>query len=134
MSREQINPDTVFRSLDHGFSQGVCASGKRTLYVSGQVAWDAERNLVGGEDLAAQARQAFRNLRVVLDAAGAEPSDVVSLRVYIVNYKAADAEAVGTAYRETFTSEAAPATTWLGVSSLADPAFLIEVEAVAVFD
>ncbi len=130
MSKQQINPATVFRSLDHGFSQAVCATGNRTLYVSGQVAWDADRNLVGGPDLKAQARQAFRNLRAVLDSAGAAPSDVVSLRIYIVNYKPADAEAVGSAYRGFFASEGTPATTWLGVSVLADPGFLIEIEAI----
>ena len=134
MSKQQVNPATVFRSLEHGFSQAVRASGKRTLYVSGQVAWDADRNLVGGTDLKAQARHAFRNLQAVLGAAGAALSDVVSVRIYIVNYKPADAEAVGGAFRECFASEGAPATTWLGVQALADPGFLIEVEATAVFD
>jgi enamine deaminase RidA (YjgF/YER057c/UK114 family) len=62
MTKQQVNPPSVFRSLDHGFSQAVAATGNRTLYVSGQTAWDAQRNLVGEADLGAQARQAFRNL------------------------------------------------------------------------
>jgi enamine deaminase RidA (YjgF/YER057c/UK114 family) len=134
MTKEQINPPSVFRSLDHGFPQAVTATGKRTLYISGQTAWDAHRNLVGGSDLGAQARQAFRNLGAVLEAAGAQVSDVVSLRIYVVDYKPGNAVAVGTAYRQFFTPAAAPATTWVGVASLADPGFLIEVEAVAVVD
>jgi enamine deaminase RidA (YjgF/YER057c/UK114 family) len=69
-----------------------------------------------------------------LAAAGAVPSDVVSLRIYVVNYKPADAEAVGSAYRAFFASAGAPATTWIGVAALADPGFLIEVEAIAVLE
>jgi 2-iminobutanoate/2-iminopropanoate deaminase len=115
--KQQINPPSVFRSLDHGFPQAVATTGKRLLYVSGQTAWDVHRNLVGGSDLAAQARQAFSNLRKVVEAGGATLSDVVSLRIY-----------------ECFPGDAAPATTWPGVAALADPGFLIEVEATAVFD
>ena len=48
-----VNPSGLFPSLDHGFSQGVVARGTRTLYVSGQVAWDAQRRLIGGADLGA---------------------------------------------------------------------------------
>jgi enamine deaminase RidA (YjgF/YER057c/UK114 family) len=134
MAKEKINPATLFRSLDHGFSQGVLASGRRTLYVAGQVAWDADRTLIGGSDLGAQARQAFKNLGAVLNAAGATPSDVVSLRIHVVNYKPSDAAAISQAFRELFASGEAPATTWLGVAALADPGFLIEIEAVAVID
>jgi enamine deaminase RidA (YjgF/YER057c/UK114 family) len=134
MTNQQINPPSVFRSLDHGFPQAVVTNGRRALYVSGQTAWDADRQLVGGSDVGAQARQAFRNLRAVVEASGATLSDVVSLRIYVVNYKAQNADAVGTAFREFFSGEGAPATTWVGVAALADPGFLIEVEATAVFD
>ena len=51
MKKEAVNPPAVFRSLDHGFSQAVAASGGQTLYVSGQVAWDSQKRLVGGADL-----------------------------------------------------------------------------------
>jgi enamine deaminase RidA (YjgF/YER057c/UK114 family) len=134
MSSEPINPDTVFRSMDHGFSQGVIASGRRTLYVSGQTAWDREKNVVGGADLAHQARQAFRNVRAVVEAAGGALSDVVALRIYVVGYRPENAEAVGLALRECFAGSAMPACTWIGVASLAMPEFLIEVEATAVLE
>jgi enamine deaminase RidA (YjgF/YER057c/UK114 family) len=134
MTRQQINPSSVFRSRDHGFPQAVATSGKTTLYVSGQTAWDADRRLVGGSDLAAQAKQAFANLRAVVQAGGGAVSDVVSLRIYVVNYTPDKSEAIGRAFREYFASDAAPATTWVGVAALADPGFLIEVEATAVFD
>jgi 2-iminobutanoate/2-iminopropanoate deaminase len=134
VTKEQVNPTSVFRSLDHGFSQAVIASGGKTLYVSGQTAWDAHKQLIGGSDLESQARQAFRNLQAVLEAAGGTLSDVVSLRIYVVDYRPEKAEAVGTAFRHFFPGEARPASTWVGVSALADPGFLIEVEATAVLD
>jgi enamine deaminase RidA (YjgF/YER057c/UK114 family) len=134
MPKEYINPPSLFRSQDKGFSQAVAASGTRTLYVSGQTAWDANRRLVGGTDLANQARQAFRNIQTVVEASGGRMSDVVSLRIYIVDYHSEEANAVATALRESFSGPAKPATTWIGVVSLADPGFLIEIEATAVLE
>jgi hypothetical protein len=45
MPKEHINPDTLFPSLPHGFSQVIAMRGGKTLYISGQTAWDAERDL-----------------------------------------------------------------------------------------
>jgi enamine deaminase RidA (YjgF/YER057c/UK114 family) len=134
MPKEHINPPTLFASEAHGFSQAVVASGRRTIYLSGQVAWDANRQRVGGTDVGAQARQAFRNLAAALEACGARLADVVSLRIYIVGDAHDEAEAVGGALREAFGSLPKPAATWIGVASLANPGFLIEVEATAVVD
>jgi enamine deaminase RidA (YjgF/YER057c/UK114 family) len=134
VTKERINPPSVFRSLDHGFSHGVAATGRRTLYVSGQTAWDAKKQLIGASDLRAQARQALLNLRNVVEASGGTLGDVVSLRIYIVAYEAHKAEAVASAFREFFSGDATPASTWVGVAALADPGFLIEVEAIAVLD
>jgi enamine deaminase RidA (YjgF/YER057c/UK114 family) len=134
VKKEAVNPPSVFRSLAHGFSQAVIATGSKTLHVSGQTAWDSEKRLVGGADLEQQARQAFANLRSVVEAAGATMADVVSVRIYIVDYRPEKAASVGRAFRECFTGDIKPASTWVGVSALADPGFLIEVEATAVFD
>jgi enamine deaminase RidA (YjgF/YER057c/UK114 family) len=112
----------------------VIASGRRTVYVAGQTAWDAEKRLIGGSDLAAQARQAFRNLRSVVEAAGATLADVVVVRIYIVDYRPEKAEPIGRAFAESFSGVATPACTWIGVAALADPGFLVEVEATAVVD
>src|SRR6185436_7498024 len=133
MPKEYINPPSLFRSQDNGFSQAVAASGRRTLYVSGQTAWDANRQLVG-TSLADQARQAFRNVRSAVEASGGTIDDVVSVRIYIVDYRPENAEDVGGAFRDCFSGSAKPATTWIGVVSLADPGFLIEIEATAVLE
>jgi enamine deaminase RidA (YjgF/YER057c/UK114 family) len=133
LKKSAINPEAVFRSLDHGFSQAVVASGSKTVYVSGQTAWDSKRRLVGGTDLEEQARQAFSNIQAVVEAAGPTSADVVSVRIYVVDYAPEKALPVGRAFRNCFSGKIKPASTWVGVAALADPGFLIEIEATAVF-
>jgi len=132
MPREYINPKTLFSSLEHGFSQIVSASGAKTIYISGQTAWDARKQLVGGTDLAQQSRQALRNVRTAVEAVGGTLADVVALRIYIVNYRPEQADTIGGALREFFPEERRPTSTWIGVCALASPDFLIEIEAIAV--
>ena len=130
--KEHINPASLFPSLHHGFSQIVTAQGGKTVYISGQTAWDANKQIVGGMDLGGQTRQALRNVRTAVEAVGGTMADVVSLRIYVVNYKPEDAGVVGEALREFFPAAAPPTSTWLGVTSLAVRDFLIEIEAIAV--
>ena len=134
MPKEYINPNSLFPSLPHGFSQVVMASGRKMVFISGQTAWDARKNIVGGGSVLEQARQAFRNLEKAMEAAGGTLKDVVALRIYVVDYQAESGTAVGTDLREFFSSENPPASTWIGVSALAAPEFLIEIEATAVLD
>src|SRR6201987_2666121 len=104
MPNEYINPINLFPSLPHGFSQIVVASGKKTVFISGQTAWDEQKNIVGGDSVLEQARQAFRNLEKAMEAAGGTMKDVVALRIYVVDYQAECGAAVGTALREFFSS------------------------------
>ena len=134
MPKQYVNPDSLFPSLPHGFSQVVIASGKKTVFVSGQTAWGARKNIVGGDSVFEQARQALRNLKTAMEAAGGTLNDIVALRIYIVAYQAESGAAVGTVLREFFPQENPPASTWIGVSALAVPEFLIEIEATAVLD
>ncbi|MGH7999094.1 MAG: RidA family protein [Brasilonema sp.] len=134
MPKEYINPDSLFSSIEYGFSQIVAATGRKTIYISGQTAWDAQKQIIGGTNLAQQAKQAFRNVQTAVEAAGGTLDDVVSLRIYIVNYKPDEADAVGDALREFFPKQKRPASTWIGVSSLAVADFLIEIEAIAVLE
>jgi len=134
MPKEYINPNSLFTSLPLGFSQAVIATGRKMVFVSGQTAWDIRKNIVGGDSVLEQARQAFRNLEKAMDAAGGTLKDIVALRIYVVNYQAESGTAVGTALREFFSPQNPPASTWIGVSALAVPEFLIEIEATAVLD
>jgi enamine deaminase RidA (YjgF/YER057c/UK114 family) len=134
MPKEHVNPRTLFPSLPHGFSQIVVASGRKTVFISGQTAWDAQKRIVGGVSLLEQARQALRNVQAAMEAVGGALGDIVALRIYIVNYQPESAEAVGSALREFFSEGNPPASTWIGVSALAVSDFLIEIEATAVLD
>ena len=134
MPKEYLNPNSLFSSLPYGFSQVVIASGRKMVFISGQTAWDARKNIVGGDSVLEQARQAFRNLEKAMEAAGGTLKDIVALRIYVVDYQAESGTAVGTALREFFSPENPPASTWIGVSALAVPEFLIEIEATAVLD
>lgn len=134
MPKEHINPDTLFSSLEHGFSQIVAASGAKTVYISGQTAWDSNKRVVGGSNLADQAIQAFRNLQLAVEAAGGTLADIVSLRIYVVRYDPSKAEHIRSALMDFFPAESRPATTWIGVQSLAVAGFLIEIEAIAVLE
>ncbi len=133
MTKEFLNP-TALPQWAQAFTQVVVVppGAAKTVYVSGQVAVDQEQNLIGAGDLGAQALRAFENLATALAAAGATTADVVKLNIYVKNYQPTDAELVGAALRRYFPHAQLPASTWLGVQSLAQDGFLIEVDAVAV--
>lgn len=132
MPADRKNPDTMYNSLEFGFSHASVSEGGRMLHLAGQVAWDKDRNLVGGDDLAAQARQCLANLKEVLASEGATPADLVRIRTYVVNHTP---DKLGPVAGEmmAFYGDVTPApNTWLGVQALAMPEFLIEIEATAV--
>jgi enamine deaminase RidA (YjgF/YER057c/UK114 family) len=131
MAIERVNPQTLYDSLRFGFSHATLQKGGATLHLAGQVAWDAQTNVVGVGDVTAQARQALANLAEVLRAAGCTPADVVRLRTYVVNHTP---DKLGPILGEigAFYGGATPApNTFIGVATLALPDFLIEIEATA---
>lgn len=111
-----------------GYSHAMLAGG--LIFVSGQVAFDSDGAIVGVDDIGAQARQAFRNLAAVLEAAGATFADVAKLTYFV-----RDVEAVGVirAVRDEFVDTGnPPASTLVEVSRLIAPELLIEIEAIAI--
>ncbi len=129
--RRFVNPPDVWDSTQYGFSQAVVAAPGETIFASGQTDWDRDRNISRG-DLAAQTLGAFGSLNRVLAAAGFSFEDVTILRLCIVADPSDDLSAVSEALRTTFAPGHGPATTWIMVRGLADPDFLIEIEATAV--
>ena len=85
MTLELINPDEL--PTPESYTQVVAATGSRLVFVAGQVAEDAQGNLVGPGDLAAQARQAFANVGRALAAAGARPEQVARITIYVVHHR-----------------------------------------------
>jgi enamine deaminase RidA (YjgF/YER057c/UK114 family) len=127
---EHLRPQGLFHNP--AFSQAVVASGTRTIYISGQVSIDDAGALVGVGDLAAQTAQAMRNVGLALAAAGATFADVVKITTYVVNYAPEHRAVIAKVRAPFFASGNPPASTLLGVSALALPEWLIEIEAVAV--
>ena len=125
-----INPPEL--APPPGYSHVAEIRGGRLVYVAGQVATDRHGKLIGGNDLEAQADQAFRNLATALAAVGCTPRHLVKLTVFVrdmarlSSYRKARDRFLGTT-----TPAAAPAITLVEVSRLFADDFLIEIEAVA---
>ena len=111
------------------FSAGVEAPAGRTVYVSGQVAMDAEGNVVGEGDAGAQTEKVLENVRVVLEEAGGGFDHIVKVTVFITDMAFYDE--IHEVRRRHF-AEPYPASSMVEVSALIDPRLLVEVEAVAV--
>ncbi|MCZ6633376.1 MAG: RidA family protein [bacterium] len=124
--RIELNPDWPW-AKNYRIAQGVQVGD--TVYVSGQVGFDKEGNIVGGDDMKAQAKQTFENIRAVLAEAGATMDDVVKILAFITDmsryadYAAARAEAF---------PNNIPASATVATPVLVNPGLLVEVEAVAV--
>ena len=114
-----------------GYANGIAAGG-RQVFVSGQIGWDVNQQIVS-DDFAAQARQALDNVVAVLAEGGARPEQLVRLTWYITSrdeYHAAQAE-IGAAYRETI-GRHYPAMSVVVVAALLEPRAKVEIEATAV--
>lgn len=131
MTLELINPADL--PTPESYTQVVVATGSRMVFVAGQVADDAQGNLVGAGDLAAQARQAFANVGRALTAVGARSDQVARITIYVVHHRTEYLPLISAA-REALFGAHLPADTLLGVEALAVPGYLIEVEAIAVLD
>ncbi|WNG33376.1 RidA family protein [Archangium minus] len=129
-----INPDGLMKP--DVYRQVAIATGTRQVHIAGQVAYDAEGQLVARGDLAGQVAQAYRNVAIALAAAGATFRDVVRLTVYVVDWKREMMPAF-LAGIEQVAKELqfvpAPASL-IGVSVLFEPGVLVEIEATAVVD
>jgi 2-iminobutanoate/2-iminopropanoate deaminase len=126
VSKEAIEPDPA-RILP-GMSQAVRAGN--TVYLSGQVAFGSDGQVVGIGDARAQAVQCFANIRSVLETAGAQLSDVVKLTCFLVDGD--DFGAYAEVKKSLFTEGVAPASTTIIIKGLLIPGLLMEIEAIAV--
>ncbi|GEM_PF-74533 len=133
MSKQYVNPSQLFDSVQHGFSQIVVTNPGKLVFISGQVAWDAQKQIVS-ENFETQTRKAFENVQIAIEKAGGTLSDIVMLRLYIVNYNEEKGQAVGSVLREFFGTETPPASTWISVNGLANKDFLLEIEAQGIIN
>jgi 2-iminobutanoate/2-iminopropanoate deaminase len=122
--RKEFRVEGLAEPLSH-YTDAVRAGG--LLFVSGIVPVDEQGRLVG-EDVVAQARQVFRNMELVLKAAGCGFGDVVKVTLFLLDVN--DRAAINSVRQELF-GESRPASTLVEVSALAVPGALLEIEAVA---
>jgi len=127
--KTKLAPSSVFQ-YPTPYSLAIMAQGKRIIHVAGQPPLDGKGTLVGKDDPEGQARQAFANMKAVLEAGDAHMDDVVKLTIIIKNV--ADFPKISAVRREFF-KEPYPAGTAF-VAGLVNPDWLLEVEAVAVVD
>jgi enamine deaminase RidA (YjgF/YER057c/UK114 family) len=116
------------------YSAGFAVEPARLVFVAGQVAMNAEGNVVGEGDIKAQATQVYRNLAGVLAEARCTLRDVVKFTTYLVRNEdwTPFAEWRRAEYPKLFPDGVYPANTGVVVVELARPTLLIEVEAIAV--
>ncbi len=125
-----VNPPSLERPP--GYSHVVDVRGSRLIFVAGQAAVDVSGSVVGGNNLEAQADQAFRNLTAVLAAVGCTAAHLVKLTVFMRDMsKLADYRRARDRFFDTVSPPAMPAVTLLEVSRLYSENLLIEIEAVA---
>lgn len=131
MTLKLINPPTLH--TPRSYSHVASATGGRLVFVAGQAADDANGTLVGPGDLGAQARQAFENLGRALAAAGARPEQVARITIFVVGHRPEYLPVIEAARVAVFRDHK-PTDTLVGIDTLAEPGYLIEVDAIAVLD
>ncbi len=134
MTKITVNPSSVFNSTQYGFSQAVVATGRKHIFLSGQVGIDKDEKLAG-MTIEQQMRLSCENMQSVIEAAGGKLSDITMLRLYIkVGSESAEDQNKIADILKQFFPENPPASSWIIVSGLSLPEWLIEVEAEALID
>jgi enamine deaminase RidA (YjgF/YER057c/UK114 family) len=132
MSNEAINPSAL--AAPKGYSHAVKVRGSSDLLIlGGQVAWNQQGQLVGGNDIVAQFDKALENILIVVREAGGSAENIVKLNIYVTDkaaYLAAGKQA-GQSYRRHM-GKHFPAMTLVEVKSLYEDGALIEIEGLAV--
>ncbi|HEX2044239.1 MAG TPA: RidA family protein [Gaiellaceae bacterium] len=127
MPREDVNPPALHPAP--GFSHVSVAGGAKLVYFAGQVALDRDFGIVGGDDLGEQTKAAMRNLETAMREVGAGWDDVVRRTIYTL--QPTEYEAITAAIDAVTGGAPHPAQTIVGVTGLAVPGLLIEIECTA---
>ena len=132
---ERFQPEGMNVRLSGGqpsYSHVVTVSGNgKLVYIAGQLARDIDGNCVGKGDMRAQMEQTFKNLDSCLRVVGATWADVVKTNTYVTDFE--EFQKCGD-IRMRYFEVATPTSTTVGVTRLAGPDFMVEIEAIAVMD
>lgn len=130
MKKRYLNPPGS--PQPKSYHHAVVAEAGRMIFLAGQVAFDAERRIVGEDDIVAQTRQAMRNLQAAIETAGGQMTDIVQITTHVVNYDPSELDTITTTIAGFFPLECLPANTLVEVASLSTPGLLIEIGGIAV--
>ena len=125
-----LNPEGLFKPST--FSQIAVTKGDKVVYISGQTARDPTSKIVAVGDVKGQAEKVFANLRMAIESVGGSMDDIAKITTFVVNLQPDDRVWIGEMVKKHFPKP--PAHTLVGISALAVPELLIEIEAVAVID
>jgi reactive intermediate/imine deaminase len=127
VAKEAIAPSKLEKAV--GYAHAIRCGN--TVYISGQIAHDASGKLVGQGDVRAQGEQVYQNVKAIVESCGGTMENIVRITTYVTSlaYRAVMVE-----IRAKYFPKDPPTSTFLVVAGLADPAFLVEVDAIAVLD
>lgn len=123
MAKEIIQPGSMYRTA--GYAHAVRAGD--TIYISGHIARDGTGALVSG-DIERQADQVFRNIREVLNSAGADMDALVKMNIYAMS---PEYRSTILSVRDRYCTPGTFASTFIVPQALASPDLLLEIEAIA---
>ena len=116
-----------------GYANGVIApAGARLVFVAGQIAWNADQELVGRDDFGAQFRQAIANVVAVVETAGGKAEHLTQVTIYVTSKQRylGDLRSVGEAWRDEV-GRHYPAMALVEVRDLLEEGALVEIQAIA---
>jgi len=135
MKIERIQPAGMNVRTQQGkpaYSHVVTVTGPgKTIYIAGQLARDAEGNIVGPGDMRAQLEQTFRNFEACLKAAGPTWAGVGQTKTLVTDYRAFSQ---CSDVRMRYFGVASPTSTTIRISGLAQPEAMVEIEMIAVVE
>jgi 2-iminobutanoate/2-iminopropanoate deaminase len=135
MKIDRIQPAGMNVRMQQGkpaYSHVVTVTGPgKTIYIAGQLARDAEGNIVGPGDMRAQLEQTFKNLDACLKAAGATWADVVKTNTFVTDYQVFSQ---CSDVRMRYFGVASPTSTTIQIGRLAQPEAMVEIEMIAVVE
>ena len=132
LQRTIVNPAGVCRPIG-AYSHAVRVKAGELLFIAGQVALDAEGNLVGKGNVVTQTRQIYQNIGTILESMGASFSNIVEFTTYVVGKESVQPYIEGRRdiFAASFPSGDYPPNTLLVIGGLAREEFLIEISTIA---
>jgi len=130
MKKSYLNPPGS--PTPKSYHHVVTTEQGRMIFLSGQVAFDSNRHIVGENDVVAQTRQAMRNLKSAVETGGGQISDIVQITTHVVDYDPKQLDDVTGTIAEFFEPECLPTNTLVGIASLSTQGLLIEISGIAI--